>query len=162
MARCECGAVAHDPVPLLPKPSLRMGAAKRNDAAAGRDDDCMVQKIQTILIDDLDPELEASGTVVFALDGATYEIDLSAEHADQLRETFAPYVGAARHVGGRRGIRTPPAAGRTGRTPSAARRDSSPDAGAIRAWAREHGVPVNERGRIKGAVVAQFLEATAT
>jgi len=30
----------------------------------------MAQKIQTTLIDDLDPELEATGTVAFALDGS--------------------------------------------------------------------------------------------
>jgi len=33
----------------------------------------MAQKIQTTLIDDLDPELEATGTVAFALDGSGSE-----------------------------------------------------------------------------------------
>jgi hypothetical protein len=37
------------------------------------------QKIQTLLIDDLDGS-EADGTVRFGLDGAEYETDLNAEH----------------------------------------------------------------------------------
>jgi hypothetical protein len=42
----------------------------------------MAQRIQTLLIDDLDGG-EAAGTVRFGLDGAEYEIDLSAAHNDE-------------------------------------------------------------------------------
>jgi hypothetical protein len=48
----------------------------------------MAQKIQTLLIDDLD-ESPADGTVRFALDGTDYEIDLNADHAQQLRDALA-------------------------------------------------------------------------
>ena len=41
----------------------------------------VAQKIQTLFIDDIDGS-EAEGTVRFALDGAEYEIDLNAKHAD--------------------------------------------------------------------------------
>ncbi len=119
----------------------------------------MAQQIQTTLIDDLDPDQEATVTIAFALDGATYEIDLSDEHADELRDAFAPYVDAARRIGRSRAARAP----RTAKRPTAAApvsRDDSPDPGTVRAWAREHDIAVNERGRIKGAVLAQFLEAT--
>jgi len=59
----------------------------------------MAQKIQTTLIDDLDSDVEATGYVVFARDGATYEIDLSDKHTAELRAAVAPYVaGATRHV----------------------------------------------------------------
>ena len=44
----------------------------------------MVQKIQTLFIDDLDGSA-AEGTVRFGLDGAEYEIDLNAGHAKELR-----------------------------------------------------------------------------
>jgi len=44
----------------------------------------MAQKIQTLLVDDIDGS-EAEGTVRFGLDGAEYEIDLSAENALALR-----------------------------------------------------------------------------
>ena len=59
----------------------------------------MAQKIQTLFIDDIDGS-EAEGTVRFALDGAEYEIDLSAEHAQALRDALAPFVAAARRAGG--------------------------------------------------------------
>ena len=55
----------------------------------------MAQKIQTLLVDDIDGS-EAEGTVRFGLDGAEYEIDLSAEHALALRDALAQYAGAAR------------------------------------------------------------------
>ena len=59
----------------------------------------MAQKIQTLFIDDLDGSA-AEGTVRFGLDGAEYEIDLNAEHAKELRDALARYVGAARRASG--------------------------------------------------------------
>ena len=59
----------------------------------------MAQKIQTLLIDDLDGSA-AEGTVRFGLDGAEYEVDLNARHAQELRDALARYVGAARRAGG--------------------------------------------------------------
>ena len=68
----------------------------------------MAQKVQTLFIDDLDGSA-AEGTVRFALDGTEYEIDLNAEHAQQLRDALAAYVRAD---GGRRAVLAgPPAAG---------------------------------------------------
>jgi hypothetical protein len=60
----------------------------------------MAQKVQTLLIDDLDGG-QAEDTIRFGLDGAGYEIDLSAGHANALRRALAPYVSAAR---GRRAL----------------------------------------------------------
>ena len=57
----------------------------------------MAQKVQTLFIDDLDGSA-AEGTVRFALDGTEYEIDLNAEHAQQLRDALAAYVRAARRA----------------------------------------------------------------
>jgi hypothetical protein len=51
----------------------------------------MAQRIQTLLIDDLDGG-EAAGTVRFALDGTEYEIDLSAVHSDELRGALEQYL----------------------------------------------------------------------
>ena len=59
----------------------------------------MAQKVQTLLIDDLDGG-EAGGTVRFGLDGTEYEIDLSAKHAEALRKALAPYLSAARRAPG--------------------------------------------------------------
>jgi hypothetical protein len=59
----------------------------------------MAQKVQTLFIDDLDGSA-AEGTVWFGLDGVEYEIDLSAEHSQELRDALSRYVGAARRVSG--------------------------------------------------------------
>src|SRR5690606_25872605 len=90
----------------------------------------MAQRVQDVLIDDIDGG-EAAETVSFSLDGVSYEIDLSAEHASELRESFARWVGHARRVSGRaaRGRR---GGGGGGRTPSG-------ESAAIREWARENG-----------------------
>jgi hypothetical protein len=59
----------------------------------------LAQRIQTLLIDDLDGG-EADGTVRFGLDGAEYEIDLSAAHNDDLRKDLQQYLAHARRTGG--------------------------------------------------------------
>lgn len=109
----------------------------------------MAQKVNIVLVDDLD-ESEASETVSFALDGTSYEIDLNDEHAAELRDAMALYVGNARKVasGGRR----PRKAG--GSSSSAA--DSGPSAKEIREWARANGHDVPERGRIPAEVREAF------
>ena len=104
----------------------------------------MAQKVQVVLVDDIDGG-GAQETVAFALDGVSYEIDLSAPNAATLREAFAPYVGAARKAGARTGRRT------------ATRRAAAGSRSAeIRAWAKEQGLKVSERGRISADVVARY------
>ena len=72
----------------------------------------MAQKIQTPFTDDIDGG-EADGTVRFGLDGAEYEIDLSAAHNAGLRDALGKYVSHARKVTARgarpAGRRRPPA-----------------------------------------------------
>jgi Lsr2 len=108
----------------------------------------MAQKIQTLFIDDIDGG-EAEGTVRFALDGAEYEIDLSAKHNEELRAALGTYVTHARKVGG--ASRRP--AGRSGRKPSSA------DTVAVRAWARENGFDIKDRGRVPADLVAKYQAA---
>jgi hypothetical protein len=50
------------------------------------------------LIDDMSGG-KAAETVSFSVDGAQYEIDLSAKNAKALRKVLAPFTDAARHVG---------------------------------------------------------------
>lgn len=111
------------------------------------------------LVDDLDGS-EASGSVSFALDGASYEIDLSDSNADKLRDALAGYVAGARRVdGGRRGPGRPKTA-KVAKAPRGAR--TAPDreqTAAIREWARANGHDVSERGRLSAGVLAAFEEA---
>lgn len=55
----------------------------------------MSRKIQVMLHDDLDGG-NADETVSFALDGVTYEIDLSKRNATALRAAMSRYIKAAR------------------------------------------------------------------
>jgi hypothetical protein len=111
------------------------------------------------LVDDLDGS-EASESVSFALDGASYEIDLSDGNADKLRNALAGYVASARRVdGGRRGPGRPKAAkpAKAGRGPRTA--PDREQTAAIREWARANGHEVSERGRLSASVLAAFEEA---
>ena len=110
----------------------------------------MAQKIQTLFIDDLDGS-EAEGTVRFGLDGAEYEIDLNAEHAQALRDVLARYVHAARRAGG--GARRPARGGR--RAPA-----GGVDSTEVREWAKAQGIDVKDRGRVPAGLVVKFKAAT--
>jgi hypothetical protein len=110
----------------------------------------MAQKIQTLFIDDIDGS-DADGTVRFGIDGTAYEIDLSAPHNEELRGIFTNYIAHARKVGG---------AARRGTASRGARKTSAIDTVAARAWARQNGFDIKERGRVSAAVVSKYREAT--
>jgi len=103
----------------------------------------VAQKVQVILVDDVDGGA-ADESVTFALDGVSYEIDLSSAHAQELRDAFASWVGHARKVtrGGAR-----PAARKTRSSAAGPSRATE-----IREWARSNGYTVSERGRISADV----------
>ena len=108
----------------------------------------MAQRIQTLFIDDIDGG-EAAGTVRFALDGVEYEIDLSAEHGDELHSTLGKYIGHARK-----------AAGQPRRAPRGRRTASAIDTTTVRHWAREQGYDIKDRGRVPADLVAKYQAAT--
>jgi hypothetical protein len=111
----------------------------------------VAQKVQTLLIDDIDGSA-AEGTVLFGLDGTEYEIDLTAEHAQQLRDALAAYVRAARRVSG-----GPRQAARGGRRGSA----STPNITEVREWAKAQGIEVKDRGQVPAELVVKFKAATS-
>jgi hypothetical protein len=106
----------------------------------------MAQKITVTLEDDLDggPAVE---TMCFGLDGSEYEIDLSKKNADHLRKMLTPFIDHGRRATGGQA--------RRGARPASTRQRSAD----IRAWAKEHGISVNERGRIPANVVEQYEAA---
>ena len=111
----------------------------------------MAQRVQVLLVDDIDGGA-ADETVTFTLDGVSYEIDLTAAHAAELRDSLATWVGHARKVGGRSVARS---AGR-GRKAAGS---TNGEATLIREWARANGHKVSERGRISAGVRAAYAEA---
>lgn len=109
----------------------------------------MAQKVQVLLVDDLDGS-EATETVAFGLDGATYEIDLNEKNVKAFRKVIAPYADKARKVSGRRTTTARSSAPRTG-----------PDPKVVRAWAAENGIEVSQIGRVPVSVVKQYEAAHA-
>ncbi len=110
----------------------------------------MATKTSVILIDDLDGS-EAEESVKFSVDGVSYEIDLSGKNAQKLRNAFSQYVDSARRVGGRAA---------RGRAPKAAARGGGgsrkPETAEIRAWAKDQGYEVSDRGRIPADVIEAY------
>jgi hypothetical protein len=111
----------------------------------------MAQKVTVTLVDDLDGS-EAEETIEFGLDGASYQIDLSEDNAERLRDALAEYVDHARRSGGRKRATSRPAAGRPARPATADREQNQ----AIRAWARKQGMKVSDRGRIPSEVIDAY------
>jgi hypothetical protein len=103
------------------------------------------QKVVVTIVCDFphDGEVDATETVSFAFEGASYEIDLCSAHAREFREAFSQYIKHARRVrpvSHRRRARAGP-----GRERSAE----------IRAWAKQRGHKVSERGRIPAAIITE-------
>ncbi|MFL6162707.1 MAG: Lsr2 family protein [Jatrophihabitantaceae bacterium] len=98
----------------------------------------MATQTTVIIYDDLDGT-EGASRVTFAYRGTGYEIDLAAENQALLGAALAPFIVAARKTG-----RVPMPADRRTTTPASRRRELA----AVRAWAREQGLEVSDRGRV--------------
>jgi hypothetical protein len=105
----------------------------------------VAQRTQVLYVDDIDGS-DAEGTVRFGFDGTDYEIDLNKKHAEQLAEAIGPFVAAARKV---------PSSRRPARGVRAGRHNLSD----VRAWARDQGIKISERGRIPADVLAKYNAA---
>ncbi|MDR1426519.1 MAG: Lsr2 family protein [Bifidobacteriaceae bacterium] len=103
----------------------------------------MAQRTLVQLIDDIDGT-SADETVSFALDGVSYEIDLTSGNAQRLRDALSPWIGGARKVSGRARRGQARRSGDTGQTAQ------------IREWAKANGYTVSDRGRISADVRAAY------
>lgn len=113
----------------------------------------MARRIVHQLVDDIDGtvlEVGEGETVHFSLNGTSYEIDLNAEHAAELRKAFEPYISAGRRAGSSSAPRSSAPRKRPGRNPEVA---------AIRAWANDNGYTLSERGRIPAPVLEAYHAA---
>ena len=110
----------------------------------------MAQKVSVILVDDID-DSAAIETVKFGLDGTEYEIDLSADHVEELRKLTAHYIAKARKVtgSGRRSTRSRSAT------------ENGPDSRKVRDWAKGEGIKVSDRGRLPANILAQYETANS-
>jgi hypothetical protein len=77
-----------------------------------------------------------------------YEIDLSAEHTQELYTALGKYIDHARKVSG------------TSRRAPRSRAASAIDTTAVRTWARKQGIDIKDRGRVPTDIVAKYQAAT--
>lgn len=128
----------------------------------------MATRTIQIIDDDLDPEVEATGTIKFGVDGVWYEIDLSDKHQADFHKAISKYVEAGRRVAGKAtktaakapakkaaaAVSAPAGVGTNG-----SNNDTGHSNKEIRDWARSNDVEVPPRGRIPAEVIAQFAAA---
>lgn len=115
----------------------------------------MARRIVHQLVDDVDGtvlEVGEGETVTFSLDGTAYEIDLTDANATVFRDAMAPYIDAARRV-------TSSRSGGSSVAPRKRRRSNQQDYSAVRAWAKENGHQVSERGRVPASVLEAYEAA---
>jgi hypothetical protein len=107
----------------------------------------VAQKISVTFACDYDskeiPEGEHRARV-FSLDGRDYEIDLCERHSQKFDEVVGRFAQRARKLGGR--VSRP-------KRRTAAHRQRSAE---IRAWAKNSGMEVSDRGRIPANVIAKY------
>lgn len=112
----------------------------------------MAQKVQVLLLCDLESgNAPAEETVQFAVGQTAYEIDVCAKHAQQIRSALEPFVTHGRKAGGAAAT----GSRRRRERPASSREQSA----SIRAWAKERGISVNDRGRIPASVVREYQQA---
>ncbi len=145
----------------------------------------MADRLIVTKVDDLDGETPAVETLRFGLDDTWYELDLNASNLNMVRNLIEGFTSYARRADGGRKIAAPavPATPRAARKAPAkkaakkegkkapaqrtnsnahrARKSGKPDPVAVRTWAKDNGIEVNEKGRVPGAVTEQYLAAKA-
>lgn len=107
----------------------------------------MAQKISVTFACDYDSKEIPEGehmTRAFSLDGRDYEIDLCERHSQRFDEAVSRFTEKARRVTGRSA---------RPRRRTTAHRQRSAD---IRAWAKQSGMEVSDRGRIPANVIAKY------
>ncbi len=109
----------------------------------------MAQKVSVILVDDMTGG-KADETVEFGLDGTDYEIDLNHKKAQELRDLLKPYTEKGRKV-----------ASATRRPPRVQTASDEEINKRMRAWAKEQGFKISERGRVPAEIAAKYEAANA-
>lgn len=101
---------------------------------------------KTVIVDDFDGSA-ADETIVYSIDGRTFEIDLTEANAEEFRGMLAQWTDVSREVKGK-GKRKPKA--------------SSNGVGTdreVRAWATAKGIAVNSHGRLPTAIREAYASA---
>lgn len=109
----------------------------------------MAQRVQVQLLDDITGE-EATETICFSLDNVSYEIDLTADNARQLREKLGIYLDKGRKV-----------RGKAGSSQQRSKTSSRGESQRIREWAEKNGYNSGSRGRISKSIIEAYQAANS-
>lgn len=116
----------------------------------------MAQKVVTLYTDDLTGEESTEiDTYTILVNGTGVEIDLTPESHDKLMEALSPFL----HAQGARRVRGTSTGGSRRPRGRAAASPKGADSAAIRAWAKEQGYEVNDRGRVSATVRESYEKA---
>lgn len=110
----------------------------------------MASRVITQLVSDLsgDEIVDGDGeTIDFSYRGTSYSIDLTSKEAAGFDKSIAMYLEHGTKRGSSR------------RTAKSGGSSSGSDAKAVRAWAKDQGIDIPERGRIPADVRAQYEKA---
>lgn len=127
--------------------AVRVGTRRGIVFRGGKGDTKVAQKISVTFACDYDSREIPEGehmTRAFSLDGRDYEIDLCEKHSQKFDEVLSRFAEKARKVTNR--------VGKPKRRTTAHRQRSAD----IRAWAKQSGMDVSERGRIPANVIAKY------
>lgn len=102
----------------------------------------MATRTYTSITDDIDGSEDAS-PVTFAFDGTSYSIDLSARNRKKLEDALALFI--------EHGTRDGKSSKRTPKGSPTWNREE------LKAWAKENGHKVSDRGRVPQAIVDAYL-----
>jgi len=116
----------------------------------------MAQITQVVLTCDVhDGAAEAADTVIFTVEGKSYECELCEPHLAEFHEAMEVWSSHSRPT---RTSRTSRGASSRGVRPRAGA-GGRPSASEVRDWARSHGLEVSTRGRVPAELLAAFEAA---
>jgi hypothetical protein len=106
----------------------------------------MARKTSLVIVCDFphDKMLEGFESMTFALNGSAHEIDLCDAHGKEFSEKIGQYAQYGRRM-------------RVSARPPKIRRTSNHDRTAeIREWARQLGLDIKDKGRLRASVIAAY------
>ena len=112
---------------------------------------------RVVRIDDLNPKVEATETVIYGIDGKHWEIDLSAGNSQKLRDALAPFIEVSREISSKDAVRRTAQA--NAGVSSNGQLFGETDPATIRAWAQANGYDVTNKGRVPEHVVSAYHQA---
>jgi Lsr2 len=116
----------------------------------------MVKRSSVVLTCDLphlEPVSEGVVTVEFGYEGKTYDVELCPEHADEYHQWMRKYLG---HPVDPSPLKARKASGGQARPSVSSGVSGLADTALVRAWARDQGYKVNDRGRISADIVSAY------